>query len=434
MRARLCFWCGIFSAAGLLAFALPTVEAKTIYVAVSNPDMSFLSGGVAKFQGYFKDEGLDVEVLQMNANVSVAALAAGNVDYNLILQSVVTANLRGLPLKIAGILIERPNHVVVAHPSVQKFADLKNKKIAISSFGSLVDILARLTAAHFQLDPRKDVDFVAAGSSSARVAQLQAGVVQAAFVTPPGNLRAEASGFKTLLRVRDLFPFPVNGIGVTEQKLKTNRDEVKKIVRALLRANRYIINNPKGAIKILSVWGRTKPEVAEDAYNDNAKNYSRNLFVSRRRWRTSSKARAGMSNRRTMSPSMRFLTSAWCARYLKKWGNRRVDGHEVEPTRANFYALLFLSGRCFCLLLRRPRCGRRRANEKIVFSIPSRSIAAIDLYIAKERGFFRDEGLDVDLVQIRGNVAMAAALSGQVQATNGVGTVIRAIGAERIAP
>jgi ABC-type nitrate/sulfonate/bicarbonate transport system substrate-binding protein len=66
-------------------------------------------------------------------------------------------------------------------------------------------------------------------------------------------------------------------------------------------------------------------------------------------------------------------------------------------------------------------------HEKIVFSIPSRSIAAIDLYVAKERGFFRDEGLDVDIVQIRGNVAVAAALSGQVQATNGVGTVIRAL-------
>jgi ABC-type nitrate/sulfonate/bicarbonate transport system substrate-binding protein len=279
MRVR--FICGLTIAATFLALTFHRVEAKTIYIAVSNPDMSFLSGGVAKYQGYFKDEGLDVEVLQMNANVSVAALAAGNVDYNLILQSVVTANLRGLPLKIAGILIERPNHVVVAHPSIQKFADLKNKKIAISSFGSLVDILARLTAAYFNLDPRSEVQYVAAGSSSARVAQLQAGVVQAAFVTPPGNLRAEAMGFKTLLRIRDLFPFPVNGIGLTEQKLKNNRDEVKKIVRALLRANRYIINNPKGAVKILSDWGRTKPEVAEDAYNDNAKNYSRNLLVSK---------------------------------------------------------------------------------------------------------------------------------------------------------
>src|SRR4029450_8555932 len=93
-----------------------SARAKTIYIGVSNLDMSFLSGGVASYQGYFKAEGLDVEVLQMNANVSVAALAAGNIDYNLILQSVVTANLRGLPLKVAGILIERPNHKVVVHP------------------------------------------------------------------------------------------------------------------------------------------------------------------------------------------------------------------------------------------------------------------------------------------------------------------------------
>jgi NitT/TauT family transport system substrate-binding protein len=71
--------------------------------------------------------------------------------------------------------------------------------------------------------------------------------------------------------------------------------------------------------------------------------------------------------------------------------------------------------------------AQAQTGDKLIFSIPSRSIAAIDLYIAKERGFFRDEGLEVDIVQIRGNVAIAAALSGQVQATNGVGTVIRAL-------
>jgi ABC-type nitrate/sulfonate/bicarbonate transport system substrate-binding protein len=281
MIVRKYFLRHLWIAAAFLMLTVPGVEGKTIYIAVSNPDMSFLSGGVAKSQGYFKDEGLDVEILQMNANVSVAALAAGNIDYNLILQSVVTANLRGLPLKVAGILIERPNHVVVAHPSIKKFADLKGKKIAISSFGSLVDILARLTSAHFKLDPKGDVDYVAAGSSSARIAQLQAGVVQAAFVTPPGNLRAEAAGFKSLLNVSDLFAFPVNGIGLHEQKLKNQRDEVKKVTRALLRANRFILDNPKGAIKILAAWGRSKPEVAEEAYQFTAKNYSRNLLVSR---------------------------------------------------------------------------------------------------------------------------------------------------------
>ena len=62
-------------AAGIVAGSYDPASAKTIYVAVSNPDMSFLSGGVAKFKGFFKDEGLDAELVQISANVSVAALA-----------------------------------------------------------------------------------------------------------------------------------------------------------------------------------------------------------------------------------------------------------------------------------------------------------------------------------------------------------------------
>jgi ABC-type nitrate/sulfonate/bicarbonate transport system substrate-binding protein len=42
----------------------------------------------------------------------------------------------------------------------------------------------------------------------------------------------------------------VNGIGLHEQKLKNDRDEVKKVTRALLRANRFVLDNPKGVIKI----------------------------------------------------------------------------------------------------------------------------------------------------------------------------------------
>jgi NitT/TauT family transport system substrate-binding protein len=82
---------------------------------------------------------------------------------------------------------------------------------------------------------------------------------------------------------------------------------------------------------------------------------------------------------------------------------------------------------CLLVVLFSIKSSLAQTAEKLIFSIPSRSIAAIDLYIARDRGFFRNEGLDVDIVQIRGNVAIAAALSGQVQATNGVGTVIRAL-------
>jgi ABC-type nitrate/sulfonate/bicarbonate transport system substrate-binding protein len=65
--------------------------------------------------------------------------------------------------------------------------------------------------------------------------------------------------------------------------------------------------------------------------------------------------------------------------------------------------------------------------EKVVIAYPSRSIASIDLYIAQDRGFFRQEALDADLVQVRGNIAMAAMLAGETHAVNNVGTIIRAM-------
>jgi len=259
----------------------PLALAQKITIAVSNPDMSFLSGGVAKFKGFFKEEGLDAELVQISANVSVAALAGGNVDYNLILQSVVTGNLRGLPIKVAGILIERPNHVVVVNPKITRFADLKGKKIAVSSFGSATDILARLTVEHFKLNPQKDVQFVAAGGGSGRLAQLESGLVDAAVVAPPSDAVAESRGFKSLVRTRDILLFPVNGVGLHEQKLKNNRGEVKRVLRALLKANRFILDDKKGAIDVLQKWGRTSLAVAEQGYASSASNYSRNLLAPR---------------------------------------------------------------------------------------------------------------------------------------------------------
>ncbi len=265
-------WSGLF---------LTSAQAQKITIAVSNPDMSFLSGGVAKYKGFFKEEGLDAELVQISANVSVAALAGGNVDYNLILQSVVTGNLRGLPIKVAGILIERPNHVLMVNPKIARVADLKGKKIAISSFGSATDILARLTVEHFKLSPQKDLQLIAAGSGSGRLAQLESGLVDAALVSPPSDQVAEARGFKSLVRTRDILLFPVNGLGVHEQKLKNQRGEVKRVLRALLKANRFILDDKKGAIDILQKWSRTPLAVAEQGYVSTVSNFSRNLLAPR---------------------------------------------------------------------------------------------------------------------------------------------------------
>ncbi len=65
--------------------------------------------------------------------------------------------------------------------------------------------------------------------------------------------------------------------------------------------------------------------------------------------------------------------------------------------------------------------------DRVVITYPSRSIASVDLYIAEARGFFRQEALSPEIVQVRGNIGVTALLSGDAHAINNVGTIIRAM-------
>ena len=86
--------------------------------------------------------------------------------------------------------------------------------------------------------------------------------------------------------------------------------------------------------------------------------------------------------------------------------------------------ILFLSLLSSVLI---PHAHGQSSTEKVVITYPSRSIASIDLYIAEEHGFFRAEALAAEVVQVRGNIAVTALLSGEAHAINNVGTVTRAM-------
>jgi NitT/TauT family transport system substrate-binding protein len=72
-------------------------------------------------------------------------------------------------------------------------------------------------------------------------------------------------------------------------------------------------------------------------------------------------------------------------------------------------------------------CYAQAPLQHVVLTYSSRSIASIDLFIAQERGFFRGEGLDAQLVQVRATAAIAAIISGEVNALGSIGSAIRAI-------
>jgi ABC-type nitrate/sulfonate/bicarbonate transport system substrate-binding protein len=242
-----------------------------IRISISSIDVSFFTGAVALKRNFFKDEGLSAELIRMNANVSITALAGGDTDYTLIFGSVVRAALLGFPLRVVASFMDSSTHTLIAQPEYKSVKDLKGKVLGVSTFGSTSDVVARMMIKHFGMDPEKEMKIVALGLERARFAALKEKVVDVAVISPPADSEGKKLGFNVLARAYELFNFPFIGLGTNTNKIKARPDEVKRTIKALIKANRYIRQNRDGAIQVLMEWGRIGRENAIASYDSTAR-------------------------------------------------------------------------------------------------------------------------------------------------------------------
>jgi NitT/TauT family transport system substrate-binding protein len=257
----------IFSLLAFFIFCAQTNAAEKIRVSVTNYNMSYLAAGVAATRGFFKEEGLDVEIVRMNANVAMSSLISGDVDYTMIFASVIRAAMRGIPLRVIAVLIDSPPYAFIARPEISAMKTLKGKAVGIGVYGSSNDIIARMMLERSGIDPDKETKLVAFGSDSARFAALKEGLVDAAIIAPPADAQARKLGLKVLARANDLFKFPHIGLGTTNKKLQEKNEEVVRVIKAFIKANRFVRDHRQEAINVLIDWGRTQKEDAAASYD-----------------------------------------------------------------------------------------------------------------------------------------------------------------------
>ena len=252
-------------------FCAPAQAADRIRLAVTNYNLTYLTGGVALKKGFFKAEGLDAEIIRMTPNVSVVALTNGDVDYSMLFGLVVRSAIRGLPVRVVANFMDSSPLTLIARPQFKSVKDLKGKTLGVSTFGATPDIAARMVFKHFGLDPEKDVKVIALRTDDARMAALKEGIVDVIVIAPPADSEMRKAGFNVIARVDEVFKFPYVGLGANVRKIKERPDEVKRTLKAMIRANRYIRENRDGAIQVLIEWGGTKPEYAAATYDSSWK-------------------------------------------------------------------------------------------------------------------------------------------------------------------
>lgn len=242
--------------------------AEKAVISYSSRTYAFLPAQIAVVKGFFKDENLEPLLIQMRSQVTVPALISGEVHYTLSFGNILGGAMQGLPFKILAVLTDKPLHNVVSRPEVKTMADLRGKRLGTQRIGGSDHLAAEAILLAKGLD-LKDIQFVTLGGDEpVRVEILKKGLVDAVCVSPPGPVRLAREGFNILGGPKDLkIGSPISAVAVTDGRLKNNRDETKRVLRAMVRGLRFMHERKEEVIPIMMRWLNQSQDVAKDSYD-----------------------------------------------------------------------------------------------------------------------------------------------------------------------
>jgi len=241
--------------------------AEKIKVTVPAAAVTFASLYHAKAAGYFAEEGLDVEIVTVAGGGALQALIARDAQVCVTPSTYqLQAWEKGQKLLATGSILTRNSINVVMHkdvarargiteksPLADKIKALKGLKlsgVAVGSFSYQVMLYYLLKAG---IDPQKDVELIGIGAGPAMVLALEQRKVDAFATGTPVPDAAVLRGFGLMIvdnaagEDPDFGEFMMNSIIVHPDYAKANPETVRKIVRALVRANRWLAENPAEA-------------------------------------------------------------------------------------------------------------------------------------------------------------------------------------------
>jgi len=197
--------------------------------------------------GYFTDEGLDIQITTADSTSrGIAVLLSGEAQFSTLDgQTVIQANLKGADLRA---VVAATNHLVfsvMVDPSIKSPADVKGKRIGITSHGSSTETAALQALAIWKLEA-SDVTLVPLNTAPNMLTGLVSKQLDAAVMSPPTNSRAQAAGFPEMLSLaKDGPEYPSVTFGATRSYLSSHPEIALGFVRAYSRGiHRFKTDQP----------------------------------------------------------------------------------------------------------------------------------------------------------------------------------------------
>jgi NitT/TauT family transport system substrate-binding protein len=267
----------------LVGIALLTFASRSGYsqenVRIAHPSLSasVLCLMVANKEGYFREEGLNVEFLSIRGEIAIRTTLAGEIDMFTNAGSAINAVARNVPLKILAVFQDKPGWDLIALPNIKSIAQLRGQTVAIMSpEGSLAVVTREILKKH-GIDPAKEAQLVVMGGDDVRFPALKAKAIQATLFNTAASLRAQKDGFVKLAAAGEYVNTIQGGLATSDDKIKQQPAKIAKIMRAALKGAAFYLAKREAAIKYsMDILKLKDRDMAAAIYDEEAKLMVRN--------------------------------------------------------------------------------------------------------------------------------------------------------------
>jgi ABC-type nitrate/sulfonate/bicarbonate transport system substrate-binding protein len=260
-------------AANFFVFAFHPASAQALdnvrvaSASMTSPSVIYLL--VAQKEGYFKSEGLNVEIINMRGELAAKITSIGEIDFFTQGFSGLNAAIRGLPLKILLVADEKPDWDFIAQPQIKTFAQLKGGAVGILSIAGTVAVVTREMLRKNNLDPAKDVNLMVMGGNDMRFISLKGRVIQATLLDAANSYRAQKEGFNKLAAAGDyVSQYMSGGIVTSQEKIKQAPVMVARFMTAALKGYLFFATRREASINYMMQFLNSKDRDAVTAIYD----------------------------------------------------------------------------------------------------------------------------------------------------------------------
>lgn len=270
----------VFVTLAVNLFFWTPAQSEIINIGISTPGLYEIPTEIAQRKGFYKEEGLEARKIVVRTGLQVAALLAGELDYSTVSGLIGRATMQGLPVKGVMGWFDRPLHMLVARAGNKNIADLRGKRIAVSTLGSAPHIIIREALMQAGINPDKDVLTLAVGGSGDRINALASGAVDATALDLAYIDKAEKLGLVPLLYLGDVVNLRLGGFGVSLEKIQKNPRQIVRTIRATLKGVRFLKNNKSESLAIMRDYLHVSADVAEKIHEFSLRSLNADGLVS----------------------------------------------------------------------------------------------------------------------------------------------------------